>query len=88
MVEALAAATPVIAYGQAGATEIVTNGENGILFEAQTIEALNRAVDLAKTTDFKPDIMRRTAKRFDQAVFSKAIKEYVSRAYSQYVHPN
>ena len=44
MVEAQAAGCPVIAYGIGGASEIVLDGETGLLFQEQTSHSLIEAV--------------------------------------------
>lgn len=43
-IEAQAAGTPVIAYGRGGALDTVIDGQTGILFHEQTVEALVEAV--------------------------------------------
>lgn len=44
MAEAQSCGTPVIAYKRGGASEIVADGQSGILFDSQTIESLVSAV--------------------------------------------
>lgn len=79
-VEALAAGAPVITYGKAGALDIVQNGESGILFYEQTVDAIARAIQKAETTPFLPGTLRRKAKRFDKGLFITKIRKVVSDA--------
>jgi len=45
MVEALTAGTPVIAYGKGGSRDIVKDGENGILFDQQSVGGVVNAIE-------------------------------------------
>jgi glycosyltransferase involved in cell wall biosynthesis len=76
-VEALAAGAPVIAYGKGGALDIVQDGESGVLFDAQTPEAVIDALKRAETIDFKPGTLRRKAKRFDRGLFITKMRTVV-----------
>lgn len=76
-VEALAAGAPVITYGKAGALDIVQDGESGILFHDQTIDAVARAIQKADKTTFLPGTLRRKAKRFDKGMFITKIRKIV-----------
>lgn len=83
-VEALAAGAPVIAYGSGGALDIVQDGETGVLFAEQTIDAVTAAILRAETIAFRPSELRRKAKRFDKGLFitkmrTIAIKSQVAR---------
>jgi hypothetical protein len=44
-VEAMAAGAPVIAFNRAGATETVLDGETGLLFPEQTVDAVVQAIE-------------------------------------------
>lgn len=76
-VEALAAGAPVIAYGKGGALDIVQDGESGVLFDAQTPDAVVAALKRAETIDFKPGALRRKAKRFDKGLFITKMRTVV-----------
>lgn len=76
-VEALAAGAPVIAYGKGGALDIVQDGESGILFSEQTVEAVVDAMKKLDTMTFLPGTLRRKAKRFDKGLFDTKIKKIV-----------
>jgi glycosyltransferase involved in cell wall biosynthesis len=78
-VEAQAAGRPVIAYGAGGATETVVDGQTGVFFHEQTVDALVRAIEQFEQTKFDPAACRANAMRFDAAIFRQRIKESVER---------
>lgn len=77
-VEALAAGAPVITYGRAGALDIVQDGESGILFHEQTVNAVVEAIKKAEEITFLPGTLRRKAKRFDKGLFITKIRKIVN----------
>ncbi len=77
-VEALAAGAPVIGYARGGTTDIVTNGETGVLFNEQTIDAVAEAITKANSLQFFPSKLARTAKRFDKSLFITKIRKVVN----------
>ncbi|MDX2776424.1 glycosyltransferase [Streptomyces caniscabiei] len=77
-VEALAAGAPVIGYGKGGTLDIVQDGESGILFHEQTVEAVAAAIAEAERTTFLPATLRRKARRFDKGLFITKIRKVVS----------
>ena len=81
-VEALAAGAPVITYGKAGALDIVQNGESGILFYEQTVDAVVDAIQQAENHTFLPGTLRRKAKRFDKGLFLTKIRKVVNDSIS------
>jgi glycosyltransferase involved in cell wall biosynthesis len=83
MVEAQACATPVIAYGRGGATEIVEEGTTGILFHEQTEEALIAAVESFESQPFDAPLMRANAARFSASVFRRRFADAVDIEYSR-----
>lgn len=76
-VEALAAGTAVIGYGVGGTLDIVQDGESGVLFTEQTVEAVTAALQRADSIEFKPGTLRRKAKRFDKGLFVSKIRTIV-----------
>lgn len=76
-VEALAAGTPVIAYSQGGALDIV-DGETGILFHDQSINSLIEAITIAEEKTFSPSTLNRRAKRFDKSLFITKMRKIVA----------
>lgn len=77
-VEALAAGTPVIAYGKGGALDIVQDGETGVLFNEQTVDSLVAAIKRFETMTFLPATLHRKAKRFDKTLFDNKIRKIVA----------
>jgi glycosyltransferase involved in cell wall biosynthesis len=76
-VEALAAGAPVIGYAKGGTLDIVSNGETGVLFSEQTIDAVADAITVAGRTTFFPSKLNRTAKRFDTSLFITKMRKVV-----------
>lgn len=77
-VEALAAGAPVITYGKAGALDIVDDGESGVLFYEQTVDAVIAAIQKAEKLAFLPGTLRRKSKRFDKSLFLTKIRKIVN----------
>ena len=81
MVEAQACGTPLIAFGRGGARDIVRTGKapTGLLFDAQTPEAIVAAVDRfeALLPGIAPEDCRANALRFSEEAFRSAISAHV-----------
>jgi glycosyltransferase involved in cell wall biosynthesis len=77
MVEAMACGTPVIAYAEGGAREIVEEGVTGEFFRAQTPEVLADGVRrfLEKPSGYDAEAIRASAKRFSRATFETGIRK-------------
>jgi len=75
--EALAAGAPVIAYDKGGALDIVQDGESGVFFHTQTVNAVMDAIKRSQQIDFLPGNLRRKAKRFDKSLFITKIRKIV-----------
>lgn len=84
MGEAQAAGKPVIAYAQSGASEIVRDGETGILFFEQSKQSIIAAVKKLQKTEILPEDCRINARRFAKELFAKEMKETVDTLYSNY----
>jgi len=69
MVEAQACGTPLIAYARGGAADIVRDGETGVLFPAQTAEAIIEAVHRFETLAISAEACRANAERFSEEAF-------------------
>lgn len=76
-VEALAAGAPVITLGRAGALDIVQDGDNGILFQDQSVDAVITAIKRAEAATFLPSKLNRTARRFDRSLFITKLRKVV-----------
>jgi len=75
--EAMAAATPVIAYNAGGAPEYVQEAVTGVLFDEQTPEALVEAVERFQSMLFDEAVIRERARQFDTAVFRRTMRTFV-----------
>ncbi len=76
MVEAQACGTPLIAYGRGGAADIVQDGVTGVLFGAQTVEAIAGAVRRFESLAIAPEACRANAERFSREAFrAKLLRE-------------
>lgn len=80
MVEAQAYGKPVIACAGGGASEIVLDGQTGVLFSDQTSTALAYAVNRFEEMKFHPVRVREHALKFDEAEFRNRILQLVEEA--------
>lgn len=71
--EAQACGTPVIAYNDGGAMEIIENGKTGILFPQQSVESLVGAVELFQKKRFSRKAIAASAQRFSKDNFRREI---------------
>jgi glycosyltransferase involved in cell wall biosynthesis len=78
-VEAMAAGLPVIAYGEGGAGESVTD-ETGVLLREQSATALVEAIERLEKSEFDDSKLRQRAALFDEAVFRREYKAAVTAA--------
>jgi glycosyltransferase involved in cell wall biosynthesis len=83
-VEALAAGLPVIAFGQGGVTESVTE-EMGQLFPEQTLESLLGAIRDFDKKSFDSAALKNHAKQFDVSRFREEYKGAVSEAVERHL---
>jgi len=82
--EAMAAGTPVVAFGKGGALETVIHGKTGTFFDKQNKESLKEAItDFAKYS-FDAEEIRAHALKYDTEIFKKKIKDDVEGAWSAY----
>ncbi len=86
LVEAQACGTPVIAFGQGGAAEIVIDEKTGLLFEEQSPESLIEAVnkfEFAFNGYFPPKEIRKNSERFSLERFNKEVLAFVNYCVSE-----
>lgn len=76
-VEALAVGCPVIAFGEGGARDYVSDGENGVLFEKQTIKSLVEAIEKFEKMKFKREEIAKTVENFKAERFDQEVRDYV-----------
>ncbi len=83
-VEAQASGCPVIAMKAGGALETVVDGETGVFFESQTVDALVTALGVFEAVDFSAEKIRKSVLKFDVSVFSlkmtALVESYLSQA--------
>jgi glycosyltransferase involved in cell wall biosynthesis len=78
--EAQTCGTPVIAFNQGGATEIVRDGKTGILFNEQSPEAVVSAIKKFEDTNFNRKLIAEASLRFSKETFKDKIKACIERA--------
>jgi glycosyltransferase involved in cell wall biosynthesis len=82
-VEALAAGTPVVAYGKGGVLDSLVDGPTGPWFFEQTVEALVEAVEkLGKTWISDPWDLHRRALAFSRDRFKLRVQEDLRKMYN------
>ncbi len=79
MAEALASGTPVIAYGRCGALDIVQRG--GILFDRQTPQAIQKAVERFERMRFDNEELREFALQFQPSEFRRKFQKVVDEIF-------
>lgn len=84
IVEAQAAGCPVLAYGQGGALETVSERITGLFFGEQSLPSLIEAVQRfeREISSFCIEDMQRNARRFSTARFLREFKEFVEHPLS------
>jgi glycosyltransferase involved in cell wall biosynthesis len=75
--EAQACGTPVIAYREGGALEIVREGATGVFFDAQTVASLIEAVRSAEKLKFDRVEIAKQSRRFTTENFSKGVLSHI-----------
>ncbi|MFH1162427.1 MAG: glycosyltransferase [Candidatus Jorgensenbacteria bacterium] len=78
--EAQACGTPVIAYREGGAPEIVIEGRTGVLFGKQTVEALMDAVGAFEKLKWNRAAIAKSAQRFSKETFKRRFCEVLRNA--------
>jgi glycosyltransferase involved in cell wall biosynthesis len=78
-VEAMMVGTPVIAFGQGGATETVIQNKTGLLYSNQSIDCLKETIiEFEKKADsFKPEVIMNHAKKFNSENFRTKFKSFI-----------
>jgi len=77
MVEVQLAGKPVIAFKAGGALEIVKKGKTGVFFDKPTVASLCTVLKMFKDSRYNGVDCKINAKRFSEAVFKKAIKNFL-----------
>lgn len=77
-VEALAAGTPVIAYGQGGALDYI-NGKTGLLFKEQSVKSLCTVLKSFEDKRFNESAISQYAQRFSAAAFRDNLQGFLKK---------
>lgn len=84
--DAMAAGTPVIAFGQGGALDSVVPGKTGEFFSEQTVDSLAKALMVFNPNAYDPKIIRAHAETFDEKIFIAKIKSLVDGFIKEAAH--
>lgn len=79
-VEAMSAGTPVIAYGEGGATETIVSGKTGLFFLEQSVASLNDALKRFERLKILPGSCIKQAEKFSKENFINNIRDFVTKA--------
>jgi glycosyltransferase involved in cell wall biosynthesis len=79
-VEAMAAGTPVIAYGKGGALDYIQPDKTGIFFNQQSVQSLVKAIEAFEKKRFNSKQITAHAQKFDEPVFIKKMQDFVASA--------
>ncbi len=83
-VEAQAAGRPVIAFGQGGALDTVVEGQTGLFFRQQSVEALIQTIEQFERTSFDPTAARANAERFSVERFKQQLGDFVAQKWQEF----
>ena len=78
--ESMASGRPVIAYRAGGAVETIVENKTGVFFDEQNSESLQVAIEKFHNLEFKPEICREQAKKFDVGIFKKNLIQFIEDA--------
>jgi glycosyltransferase involved in cell wall biosynthesis len=80
-VESMASGCPVIAFGEGGVLDSVTDGETGVFFKEQTEASLEEAIRRFEKMSFNPETLRAKANQFSKARFLFRAQIYFRRLF-------
>lgn len=67
--------TPVIAYGEGGATETVVHGKTGLLFSEQTVESLVNALEKFQGIEWDRSVISLQSALFSEERFETEFRK-------------
>jgi glycosyltransferase involved in cell wall biosynthesis len=79
-VEAMAAGTPVIAYGKGGALDYVEPGKTGVFFDKQSVKSLAGALEAVSSKSWDYEAIASHANKFSVAGFVKNMRNYINQS--------
>ena len=77
-VEAMAAGTPVIAYGKGGATDYVIPGVTGEIFTEQTVESLKAVLKKFDNKTYSAKSLKEKAQTFSSESFRSKLQRFIA----------
>ena len=83
--EAQAAGRPVIAFGKGGALDTVIEGETGLFFHEQSVEALMATIEQFEKISFDPAAARANAERFSVERFKRELGDFVAEKWQAFM---
>jgi glycosyltransferase involved in cell wall biosynthesis len=83
-VEAQATGRPVIAFARGGALDTVIEGETGLFFKEQSVEALIETVERFEKLSFDPTAARTNAERFSNERFHRELGAFVEAKWREF----
>ncbi len=88
-VEAMAAGRPVIAFDKGGVESTIIDGMNGVMFQEQTPEGLNLAIERFEKMEDKFDAEKISAHaaQFDKSIFMRSFDEAATRVINERKQP-
>ena len=84
-VEAQAAGRPVIAFAGGGALDTVIEGETGLFFHEQSVDALIETIEQFEQMSFDPAAARANAERFSNERFRRELGQFVSAKWQAFI---
>ena len=80
-IEAMAAGTPVVAYGVGGSRDAVIERETGVFFDKQTVNSLAKALDSFRPDTYDHKKIQKHAETFSEEVFIKKLRSIIDDDY-------
>jgi len=75
--EAQSCGKPVIAFAGGGVLETVIEGKTGTFFKPQEVKALIKKIESFKDKDYRPEVCRANAERFNKTIFKQNFKKLI-----------
>ena len=83
-IEAMAAGTPVIAYGKGGPLDYVVPGKTGLLFEKQTTESLVKVLNSFNPDKYDSKDIMAAAQRFSVNAFRNNLEKFITKSLASF----
>lgn len=83
-VEAMASGRPVVAFRRGGATESVVDGETGVFFDEQSVEALLDGLAACERTAFDSTRIAAHARKFGRDRFTSSMQNFIDASWASF----